>query len=142
MKDVIKVKMDRMRQEVDRVFDVFLKDFEKGNKIFRKPSADMWEDAKSFYLTVEIPGVDKKDVKISVTENGIEITAERKEVLKKKEKGLYHYERSYSGFHRFFSVPKKINPNKATADYKDGLVKITIPKVKEKKKVVEVTTKV
>ena len=137
MKDIIKLKMDRMRNEIDRVFDTVFKDFEKGNKTFRKPSADMWEDAKNLNLVVEIPGVDKKDVKVSVTENGIEVTGERKEVLKKKEKGIYHYERAYSGFHRFFSVPRKINPNKASADYKDGIIKITVPKVKEKKKVVE-----
>ena len=90
-----------------------------------------------------MPGVDKKDIKVNVTKDSIEIKAEKKKEVKEedKKKGMFRHERSFAGFYRSFALPNNVDADKANAEYKDGVLKITVPKLKieeKKKKLLEI----
>ncbi len=153
--------MRRMQEQMDSFFEDFLDmdpfstqrsnliTDQTGNKNnlvtsnYKKPLSDIYETNKDVIIEVEMPGLDKKDIKIDLTEDGIEIKAETNTEIKNedKQKGIYRLERSYSGYSRFFSIPKNTNLEKAKADYKDGILKITIPKkeiIEQKRKMLEI----
>lgn len=144
--------MKRMQEEMDRLFDNFFS-FRNKNLLesssnelvnYKEPSADIWETDKNVMVEVEIPGVDKKDIQVKIDESGIDIKAEKKSEIKQedKKKGMYRFERSYGGFYRHFSLPSNVNVDDAKAEYKDGLLKIEIPRLKikedKKKKLLEI----
>jgi len=103
---------------------------------YKAPASDIYETDKEVVVEVDMPGVDKKDIKVNVTEDAIEIKAEKKNELKQedKKKGMFRLERSFAGFYRSFALPNSVNPDKANADYKEGVLKITVPKLKIEKK--------
>jgi len=108
-----------------------LMDFDKftGEGLFRPP-VDVREDTKEIAVDVELPGVDPKDVKITVEKNTLTIEGEKK--LERKEEGdFYRAERYYGAFIRSFSLPTSADSEKISASYDKGILKITIPKKKE-----------
>ncbi len=100
----------------------------------REPFADVVETDKEVKVAVEIPGVDKKDIKIKTTENSIEISAETKREEKEEKKGYIRRERSYGKFYRAMTLPVKVDAAKAKASYKNGVLEVTLPKTEEEKK--------
>lgn len=100
----------------------------------REPFADVVETDKEVKVAVEIPGVDKKDIKIKTTENSIEISAETKREEKEEKKGYIRRERSYGKFYRAMTLPVKVDATKAKASYKNGVLEVTLPKTEEEKK--------
>lgn len=99
---------------------------------YRKPHADFWETENEIVAEVELPGIDKKDIHISVSENSIEIKAESKHQTEQKKKGMYRLERNYAGFYRNFVAPYGIETEKTKASYKDGVLRIVAPKKAKK----------
>ncbi len=109
-----------------------------------EPLTDVAETEREIVAKIEIPGVEKEDIKINATEDGIEISAEKKDEIKEedKKKGRYRIERSYSGFYRYFSLPENADSGKIEANYKNGILELKIPKIgKEAKKSKEVKVK-
>jgi HSP20 family protein len=104
------------------------------------PSVDIFEDKNKVVVKAEIPGVDKEDLDVNVTEDAIVISGEKKKEEKVEEKDYYRYERSYGSFHRSLPLPAGVQSDKAKARFKDGVLEITVPKTPEaKKKEVKVT---
>ncbi len=102
------------------------------------PAVDLKEDEKGIHLSVEVPGMDEKDINISVENNSLVISGEKKELHEEKGKNGYYYsECSYGSFSRTIALPEGIKSDKAKALYKNGVVKIDFPKpeVKEAKKI-------
>ncbi len=101
---------------------------------FRTPLTDVWETDKEVIATLELPGVDKKDIKVHATEDSVEVKVEKKQEVKQedKKKGMYRIERSYSGFYRYITLPSKVNPDKIKATYKNGVLELRMPKLKQK----------
>ena len=89
---------------------------------------DVIETAEMVIVNAEIPGIDPEDVNISITGNALTIKGEKKE--EKGEKGkLYHKaERNYGSFNRTVDIPSIIDAEKVKAEYKNGILKVTIPK--------------
>lgn len=106
----------------------------KGELDIREPFTDIHETEKEVIVAAEIPGVDKKDIKINVTEDDIEISAETKHETREEKEGYFHRERSYGGFYRCIRLPSTVNPNKAKATYNNGVLEIKLPKVKVSEK--------
>ena len=96
----------------------------------RAPLVDVIDRGKFVQVIAELPGIDKKDIDIDVSKNSIAIKTEaRKELAQTKHsKGYYFHERSYSGFFRKLPLPANVLANRAKADFKDGILKIEIPK--------------
>jgi len=90
------------------------------------------EDKKNkIEITAELPGIDKKDIKTKIEKNRMEIKAEQKKEKEIKKKDFYKKERSYSGYYRSFTLPETVEPGKAKKIFKNGVLKITIPKAKK-----------
>ncbi len=141
--------MKRMQAEMERAFRNFmeapmmkeLRKREKELSEIRKPLADVIETESSVIATIEMPGVDKDDIVMKLTETSLDIKAEKKKEAEIKKKGFYSRERTYKGFHRFLTLPAAVEPNKAKTEFKNGILRIEIPKKKAKKKT-EITLKV
>lgn len=136
--------MKKLQREINRSFGDFwesesfksLPDYsdKRISLGMRTPLADLEENDKDIIAKFEMPGVDKKDIQLNITENKIEIKVEKKQETKVEKKGVYREERNYKGFYRSMVLPSEVIPEKAKARYKDGILEITIPKVENKKK--------
>ncbi len=97
-------------------------------KCMRPAIVDVEEKGSEIIVTAELPGMDKKDVKVDVTVDSILIKAGKKEEKEEKKKNYYYKERRYGGFYRSMSLPAKINPKSVKAMYKDGVLEIRMKK--------------
>lgn len=97
------------------------------------PAVDITENGKEYLVKGEIPGVKKEDVKVDVTNGVLTISGERK--FEKEDKGeKYHrVERSYGSFTRSFVLPEDVIGEKIAAEFKDGVIKVHLPKTEIKK---------
>lgn len=129
--------MKKLRKEMEKTFVNFWKETKpKLAKTLKVRSAlvDVEDKKKEIVITAELPGIDKKDIKVSVKEDVVEIKAERKFEKEEKKKNYYRKERSYSGFYKKLTLPSPINPDKAKSSFKNGVLTITLPKLKQVKK--------
>jgi HSP20 family protein len=93
------------------------------------PAVDLAETDDEFVVTAELPGLSKKDVEVSVENDILTLSGERKAETE-EQKGRWHrVERSYGEFHRSFRLPGKVDAAKVDAKFKDGLLTVTVPKV-------------
>lgn len=97
------------------------------------PSVDMYDKEDEIVVKAEIPGVDKKDVNISLTDNTLTIKGESKKEKEVKEEDYYYSERSHGTFARMLSLPEKVVAEKVTAEFKDGVLEVHLPKSPEAK---------
>ena len=100
----------------------------------RKPFIDIAETDKEVIATAEMPGLEKEDIKINLTEDKLEISAETKHEEEKKEKGYIYKERRSGSYYRAISLPSSIDPNNTKASYNNGVLEIKMPKTEIKKK--------
>ncbi|MFQ6055623.1 MAG: Hsp20/alpha crystallin family protein [Methanosarcinales archaeon] len=103
---------------------------------YREPYLDMIETDKDIIVTADMPGVDKKDIDIRVTENNIEISAETKREAEEKKEGYIFRERMAGKYYRSLTLPSSVDPEKVKASYKNGVLEVTLPKTEVKKKTV------
>lgn len=105
----------------------------------KTPAAELHETEEAVHLKLELPGVDAKDVDISVTENAVKVVAERKSETKTDENGRTRSEFYYGKFQRVIPLRSRIQNTNVKAEYKDGILNLTLPKTEqEKNKVVKV----
>ena len=98
------------------------------------PVVDIVETPTEFTLSAELPGLDQKDVNVSVDDGVMTIRGEKTEERKEEEdKKVYLYERSYGSFERSFSLPATIDASKIAADFQKGVLKVHMPKGPEAK---------
>ncbi|HVN94803.1 MAG TPA: Hsp20/alpha crystallin family protein [Syntrophorhabdaceae bacterium] len=98
------------------------------------PSIDILKDKDDIVVKAELPGVKKEDIDVTLTEDTITISGEKKNEQEVKKKDYYHYESSYGSFSRTFNLPAKVQSDKAKTKIKDGILEIRIPKTEEAKK--------
>jgi len=92
------------------------------------PAVDVMETDEEFQIRAELPGVEKKDVKLSV-ENGVLLISGHREQEKEEKGKRYHkIERAYGNFARSFTVPEAVDAEKVTAEFKNGLLNVRLPK--------------
>lgn len=92
------------------------------------PRVDIVEDEKSYLIKAELPEVKKDDVKVTVQNGILTISGERKAEKEEKSKKFHRVERSYGSFTRSFTLPEDTDPERVSADFKDGLLKVILPK--------------
>ena len=88
----------------------------------------MTETDKEVKVCAEIPGVDAKDIDVSVEDGTLTIKGEKKYEQEEKEKGQYRMERSYGSFERSIPLPTDVDESKAKAEFKKGVLRLTLPK--------------
>lgn len=127
--------LTRLRDEMDRLWEGFFGDsrfFAPSEKRWY-PSVDVVEDKNQLVVTAEVPGMDAKDIDISVSGDVLTIKGEKKQE-KEEDKENYHLtERTYGAFSRSVRLPVAADMGKVDATYKRGILKITLPKKEEAK---------
>jgi HSP20 family protein len=132
--------MKQMQREMDQLFNHFWRTPHllsgKGTRelaTWSPAATDIKETDDKVIATFDIPGVDKKEIELNVDDQSITVKAEKKAEIKEEGKGYFRHERSYSGFYREFPLPTEVKPEESTAEYKDGVLHVTMPKVLETK---------
>ena len=97
------------------------------------PAVNIREDEKMYTLELAVPGIDKKDLKIDVNEDVLSISSESKHESEESKNGFKRKEFSYSSFSRSFYIPENVNSDKIEANYRDGVLYVSLPKQKEDK---------
>jgi len=97
------------------------------------PPVDIYENGDSLVLKAEVPGINPDDVEIRVEDNTLYLKGERKFEKEVKEQNYHRIERSYGTFTRTFSLPNSIDADKVVANYRDGVLTLTMPKKEEAK---------
>lgn len=121
-----------IRKEMDRVLREWDDEAPTNTSAWR-PAVDIVENEDELMLDVEIPGIDKKDIKIGVENGVLSISGERAFSNEVKEENCHRIERSYGSFYRSFTLPTSVDSEKIDAGYKDGILKIRMPKREEAK---------
>jgi HSP20 family protein len=123
-----------IQTEVNRLFDNFV-GRTSGAAAGRTwmPPVDMHATKDDLVLTVELPGVNEKDVSVSITGDLLTIKGERRFENQVKEHDLLHVERSYGKFERLIQLPMAVQPDRVKATYRDGVLEIKLPKAEELK---------
>lgn len=103
------------------------------------PAVDVADEGNAIRVSAELPGLDKKDFELEVDEDRVILRGEKKETHEEKERDYYYSERRYGSFARTIPLPCTIDKDKATAEYKNGVLTVHLPKTeKAKTKKVEV----
>ncbi len=128
---------------VRQMFDRFLavpKDWEfplTGGEFF--PSVDISETPQEYVIRAEIPGMKKEDTKLSIHNNVLTLSGEKKSEARHEDKKYHRVESYYGSFQRSFVLPDAIKADKVSATFKDGVLSVTVPKAEEaKEKTVEI----
>ena len=126
-----------LHNSINRMFDNFISPTVRSDEVLSvwgwNPVVDIYENEENIVITAELPGVDKKDMTVDVKGRVLTLKGERSTDNEVKEDNYYRQERCYGKFERCFTLPVEIDPEKIKADYKDGVLKIDIPKAEESK---------
>ncbi len=135
--------VESLQKEMNRLFDRLVPtDVGNGEKMGLSfiPAAEITETPEAVQLKLEIPGMEAKDLNVEVTADSLTINGERKSEIKTEEEGFTRTEFRYGKFHRVIPLPVRVDNNNVTAEYKDGILNLTLPKAEEEKnKVVKVS---
>ena len=97
------------------------------------PPVDIYEDEHNITLKLEVPGIDEKDINVSVENSTLTVHGERKIEKEEKEENFRRVERQYGSFTRSFTLPSSVDPGQVTAHYDKGVLKIKLAKKAEAK---------
>ncbi|HAL56278.1 MAG TPA: hypothetical protein DCP63_07350 [Bacteroidetes bacterium] len=135
-----------MQREINRLFDTFVRGGTQADESFGltywTPAVDIAERDNEYVVKVDLPGVEKDDVKITLVSGVLTIRGEKKQENESKTGSFHRIERSYGSFQRSFTLPSSVRNDGIDAVYKDGILTITLPKAEEAKpKQIEVRVK-
>jgi HSP20 family protein len=124
--------LTRVHDEMDRLFDQFF-----GGLPYRTdvgtfaPAVDIMESPEGFVLKADLPGIDQKDVKVSVMGDVLTIRGERRQTATQKDGNLHRSERLYGSFERSFTLGVSVRADQVKASYRDGVLEVRVPKAEE-----------
>ena len=130
----------RMQNEFDRLFEGFFPNTMVSNDgttetAVWSPRVDLSESDDAYLLQFDVPGIDKKDIHIHFHDGTLTISGERKSHEKTEDENFIRIERNFGHFRRTFKLPQTIKIDAIEAKYKDGVLRVTVPKAEEVKPV-------
>lgn len=132
--------LETMRRDMERLFEeLFEPVVRRGRWITKRehgvvvPNVDMYDRKNEIVVKAEIPGVEKENIDLKITDNNLTIKGEIKKEEEVKEEDYYSCERSYGSFTRTIALPSEVDSLKAKATFKNGILEITLPKKEEAK---------
>ena len=141
---------ESLRQEMNRLFDEFDRDFWlspfrrpafTAEPFWRRelswsasPAVDITESEKAYEIAAELPGLDEKDIEVKLANGGLTIKGEKREEKEEKKKDYYLHERHFGSFERYFRLPEEVDADKIEANFKKGVLTVTLPKKPEAQK--------
>ena len=129
-------RLSTLRDEMNRLFDLSAPGFgDREDRLLGvwSPPLDVFLDKDHVFVKAELPGMKKEDIRISLHENTLTISGERKQEQEVKEGDGYRSERFFGRFHRSVTLPLAVQTSDVKAQYKDGILAITLPKAEEAK---------
>ncbi len=131
--------IDTLQREMNQLFDTFAPELGRNLTNGFTPAAELHETPEAIELKVELPGLEAKDLDVQVTADAVSISGERKSESRTEEKGMVRTEFRYGSFRRVIPLPAQVQNDKVEAEYKDGILKLNLPKIDgERNKVVKV----
>jgi HSP20 family protein len=133
---------EKLRRDVDRLFQAFdggvfnrpmfdVAPFWRNETWDVAPAVNIAENDKAYEITAELPGMDEKNVDVSIANGGLTIKGEKREEKEEKNKGYHLQERSFGTFERYFRVPEGVDSDKIEATFKKGVLTVVLPKTAE-----------
>jgi HSP20 family protein len=122
--------LSTMKKEMDRLFDRFWESDFPQLPAFGEwaPALDVSETKDAVLVKAEVPGMDPKDIQLSLQEQVLILKGEKKQEKEEKDEHFYRAERSYGAFTRAVRLPASVDGSKVTATFKNGLLAVTLPK--------------
>lgn len=134
--------MNSLQRQLNRLFDDALtaNNWDDFGNLSKVPAAELTETEDTLHLKLEVPGIEAKDLDIQVMVDRVAIAGERKLETKSEVNGKTQSEFRYGKFQRVIPLPVRVQNTDVTAEYKDGILNLTLPKAEEEKnKVVKVS---
>jgi HSP20 family protein len=137
---MLSTSFNSLRREIDRLFDDFdgwswrpsrrshLDQFRCSERSIYVPAVDIAEKKDTFEITVEVPGMEKKNIEVKLSNDALLIKGEKKSEREENNKDYYLSERSYGIFDRYFPLPTGVDAEKISASFKNGILTVIIPK--------------
>ena len=124
-----------LRDEIDRLFEAPLAALGRSSQLLSgwTPALDVYEDKDNVYVRAELPGMKKEEIDLSLHDGTLSISGERKSEDKFKDAEVYRAERFFGRFQRTVTLPTPVAADKVKAQYKDGILTVTLPKAEEAK---------
>jgi HSP20 family protein len=131
------------RKEMDRMWDEFFRESPFSRRLTQwTPLIDMSETKDNFVVKAELPGLDIKDVSLTISGDILTIKGEKKHEEEEKDEHRHYVERFYGSFQRSFQLPVNVKTDKIEATFDKGVLKVTLPKAEgAKKKEIEIKVK-
>ena len=128
-------RLSDLRDEIDRLFESPLAALARTSQLLSgwTPAVDLYEDADNFYVKAELPGMKKEEIDLSLHDGSLSISGERKTESEFGEAEAYRAERFFGRFQRTIALPAPIASDAVKAQYKDGILTVTLPKTEEAK---------
>jgi HSP20 family protein len=128
-------RLSGLSDEIDRLFDTPLAGLAGNGQTLTTwtPALDVYEEKDDFVVEVELPGMKKEEISLSFQDGTLRISGERKSDSKREDKALYRSERFHGKFERVVTLSTAIAADKVKAQYKDGVLTVTLPKAEEAK---------
>ncbi len=124
----------RLQTEFDRLVDSFFPTVDTpSNPTVWNPRVDLSENEEAYFIELDVPGLTKEDIHLSLHEGTLTISGERTLERKKEGTDFIRVERTSGNFYRSFSLPKSVDKTKIQAEYENGVLNITVPKAEESK---------
>jgi HSP20 family protein len=124
-----------LREEIHRLFESPRSDGQRTTEFFDgwTPAVDLYEDKDSLVVKVELPGLKKEEIEVSVHDGSLSISGERKSATPDSSSQTFRSERFFGRFHRALALPKPVAVDRIKAFYKDCILTVTLPKTEEAK---------
>jgi HSP20 family protein len=117
-----------------RLFDTFLNQDMAGEDVSNRawlPPVDIQETEEAYRLTAELPGLTKEDINITLENNVLRLSGERKFEKDARKESYHRIERTYGAFSRSFALPHQVSSEKVTASFENGVLTLTVPKAEQ-----------
>lgn len=125
-----------LERDIERLFeDFWLPPFDEtpGRMGSYLPPVNVREEDNQVVVSAELPGMEDKDIEVTVRKDTVRISGEKKEETEAKEEDFYHVESSYGRFDRLIDLPTEVDEDKAQAEFKNGVLRIRMPRTAESK---------
>ena len=136
--------LESLHRDMDRMFEGMQPSTAgegNGGTFALAPALDASEDEKAFYISAELPGLEEKNIHVDLTGNTLTIQGEKSTEQEEQDKSFHRRERSYGRFYRAITLPVEVDQDAIKADFKNGVLKLTLPKTdaaKEKTRRIEI----
>ena len=124
--------LQALQERIDKLFEESMRGREIAPAAWT-PAVDIYETDDAIILEAELPGMNEKDIEVKIEDNVLTIRGERKFEEERKEENYYRMERFYGTFQRSFTLPSNVDTDKVKAEYKKGILKVTLPKKEQAK---------